>query len=240
MKLRGGARVGWTNASWPLAKLSASPEKLTISICILGTYSFAPDQVLAIERYVKIPFLGWGVQIHHCVADYPQRVIFWCLGNPNTILQGIRDAGFRSTASSSAIPQRRGIAMRWSAIIVAVAVWNAPFLLGSSQLGLFILVPLLFAFGLSIGTLRYPRLQHLILKPDRSVGEIRPFLRLLAFVSGMMLVIFSILLASGAFNRSINPYFPKNSRTAPALLLNGFGIARGGSLSSPRESQLMK
>ena len=57
------------------------------------------------------------------------------------------------------------------------------------------MVALLFAFALSIGTLTSSRLQQLVLKPGRSVGEIRPFLRLLAFVSGFMLVIFSIVFA---------------------------------------------
>jgi hypothetical protein len=46
-----------------------------------------------------------------------------------------------------------------------------------------------------------PKLQRIILKPARSVGEIRPLLRLLAFISGILLIIFSILLACGAFNQ---------------------------------------
>lgn len=95
-----GRRVGWTNATWPLAKLSVGPDKLTISIVLLGTYSFAPHEVSAIERYVVIPVLG-------------------CLGNPDAVLQGIRDSGFVPSASGSSSPQRRGIAMRWSAILIA-------------------------------------------------------------------------------------------------------------------------
>jgi len=81
-------------------------------------------------------------------------------------------------------------------------VWNALFLFDFArssgippQPGPFALVALLFAFALSIGTLTSSRLQQLVLKPGRSVGEIRPFLRLLAFVSGFMLVIFSIVFA---------------------------------------------
>jgi hypothetical protein len=200
--ITGGARVGWTNASWPLAKLSASPDKLTISIALLGTYSFAPDEVSAVERYVMIPVLGWGVRICHCKVDCPQRVIFWCLGSPNTVLQGIRSAGFLPTATAPLSPQHRGIAMRWSAIIAAVIVWNALFFFNHirsgqnpSQPGPIILAPLVFAFALSVGTLKLPQLQRIILKPGRSVGEIEPFLRLLAFVSGLLLIIFSILIA---------------------------------------------
>lgn len=95
----GGARLGWINATWPLAQLSATPDKLTISIRLLGTYSFAPDQVSAITRYVMVPVLGWGIRIHHCNADCPHHVIFWCLGSPDTLLRGIRDSGFLPIAS---------------------------------------------------------------------------------------------------------------------------------------------
>jgi hypothetical protein len=207
--ITGGARVGWMNASWPLAKLSVSPDKLTITIVLLGVYSFAPSEVFAIERYVMIPVLGWGVRIHHCKVDCPKRVIFWCLGNPRGVLQGIRDTGFLPNASGSSFPQHRGMAMRWSAILIAIAIWYGLFFLNNgrsggvpSHPGPLILAPLVFVFVLSLGTLKSPQLQRIILKPGRSVGEIRPFLRLIAFISGMLLVIFSILMASGAFNNA--------------------------------------
>lgn len=204
----GGARIGWTNATWPLAQLSATPDALTISVRLLGSYTFAPSQVAAVERYATIPVLSWGVQIRHCRVDYPQRFIFWCLGSPDTVLRGIHAAGFVPTAPSSAVIQPRGFALRWSAIIIAVAVWNALFLLDFSRFhgtppppGLAALVALAFAFAFSIGTLTSARLQRLVLKSDRSVNEVRSFLRLLAFISGIMLVIFSIILACGGFNQ---------------------------------------
>jgi hypothetical protein len=206
----GGARVGWTNATWPFARLSATNDRLTISVGLLGTYSFAPEQVSAVERYISIPVLGWGIQIRHCRADYPQRVIFWCLGSPDTLLRRIRDAGFLPAGSSSAIPHGRGIAMRWSAILLAIAVWNALLLLDftrsssrPSQPGPFALVALLFAFVLSFGTLISPRLQQLVLKPGRSVGEIRPFLRLLALISGLMVIVFAVVVVYAAFTRRV-------------------------------------
>jgi hypothetical protein len=204
--MTGGARVGWTNASWPLAKLSAVPDQLTLSIRLLGTYRFEPEEVLTIEKYVRIPVIAWGIRIHHCKSDCPQRVIFWCLGNPDTALQGIRSSGFLPAASSSSALQRRGIAIRWTAIIIAIIVWNGLFLLDSashnrqvrSAPGPLILLPLVFALAFSVVTLTSPQIQRLVLKPGRSVGEIRPFLRLLAFISGFLLVVFSILLACGA------------------------------------------
>ena len=101
--------------------------------------------------------------------------------------------------------------MRWSAIIAVIIGWNALFMLDfarpghtPSSPGWFACVALLLVFAVSVGTLTSTTLQRLILKPDRNVGEIRSFLRLLAFVSGLLFVIFSILLASGAFNQAPN------------------------------------
>ena len=58
-----------------------------------------------------------------------QRIIFWTLGSPDTLLRGIHDAGFQPTASSAAIPERRGWAVRWPAIVLAVLGWNSLYLL---------------------------------------------------------------------------------------------------------------
>ncbi len=204
--ITGGARVVWINATWPLAILSVGPERLTIAISVLGTYTFAPDEVSAIERYVMIPVLGSGIRIHHCKPDCPQRVIFWSSRNPEEIIQRIRDTGFAPSASMSVAALRRGIAMRWSAIIIAIVIWNLLFLVDGSlkprdpsHPGPVALTPLIFAFALSVGTMRSRLLQHFILKPGRSVGEIKPFLRLLALISGILLVTFSVPLAFGAF-----------------------------------------
>jgi len=159
-EITGGARLGWTNATWPFARLTAASDKLTISVRLLGTYSFAPEDVSAVERYVLIPVFGWGVRIHHRKTDCPQRVIFWCLGSPDKVLRGIRDSGFRAASSSPAAPQHRSIAMRWSAVIFAILVWNALFFLdfGRSRVvapkpSPLILAPLIFAFAMSVGTL---------------------------------------------------------------------------------------
>jgi hypothetical protein len=205
--ITGGARVGWTNATWPLATLSSGPDKLTLSVKILGTYDFAPDEVSAVEKLVWFPVLASGIQIYHCKADCPQRIIFWCLGSPESVLRGIRDSGFIPAATASARPQRRGIPIRWSAIIIAIVVWNALAILLAShhadsrpQLSPLTFTPLALVFLICIGIEKSALLQRLILKPGRDVGEIRPFLRLLIFISGLLLVIFTILFASGAFN----------------------------------------
>jgi len=202
----GGARVGWTNASYPLARLSVTPDELTLSIRLLGTYTFAPGQVASIERYVMIPVIASGILIDHCRTDYPKRVIFWSWGKPDKVLAGIREAGFQPTAPASEIPPRSGFALRWSTIIIAILLWNALFMLtpffaggNSHKPGPFTILPLAIAFAACLGALYSPALQRLLLKPGRHIGEIRPFLRLLIFILGILLVVFSTLVASGAF-----------------------------------------
>jgi hypothetical protein len=62
---RGGARIGWLNASWPFAKLTSSRKALALSC--LGSFEFSPAQVVAIEPYRW--FLSHGVRIHHNRPD---------------------------------------------------------------------------------------------------------------------------------------------------------------------------
>jgi len=203
----GGARVGLMRAGWPLATLSAMVNKLTLKVRILGTYNFAPEQISAIESYVIIPVLAWGIRIRHNVSDYPENIIFWSLSNPDNILNGIRNSGFAIANSGSALPVYRGFPIRWSAAIIVVVVWSALFLLASpyfetmpSTPGWRACIALLVIFCSSIGTLYSSTLQSMVLKPDRKIGEIKPLLRLLVLISGVMFVGFSIALSSGAFN----------------------------------------
>lgn len=205
LNVTGGAQIGWMNATWPLAQLSSTSDELTVTAYLLGTYTFRPDQVSQVEKFVMIPLLGWGVRIRHCVSDYPQRIIFWCLASPDRLLRRIRESGFVPSASRSLTIEGRGIPVRWSVIITTVAVWNAFFLLDFSRSrgpsptpGLFACIALLLLFTLSVATLRSPSVQRLVLKPGRSVGEIRAVLRLLAFISGIMLVAFSIFLLAAS------------------------------------------
>jgi len=46
----GGARLGWTNATYPLAKLTAGPDKLT-----------APDQIRTLARFCSQPLDSRGM-----------------------------------------------------------------------------------------------------------------------------------------------------------------------------------
>jgi hypothetical protein len=46
IKLTGGARVGWINASWPFAALTVLSSKVTLNSTLLGKYEFRPEDVI--------------------------------------------------------------------------------------------------------------------------------------------------------------------------------------------------
>ena len=88
------------NASWPFAKLSATADKLTLHVKLLGTYTFFPEQVFRIEPQMGFPVLGSGIRIRHGGVSYPETIIFWCMGNPASVLEAIRNAGFNASSPS--------------------------------------------------------------------------------------------------------------------------------------------
>jgi len=125
----GGARIGWMHAGWPLAKLSASATTLSVRAALLGTYTFAPDDVIALESYGSIPIIGRGIRILHSRSDYPEQIIFSCLRNPERLLDDIRLAGFQPRATQTSRVRSRGMPVRWPPIIAMVVAWNVLFLL---------------------------------------------------------------------------------------------------------------
>lgn len=92
---RGGARIGFMNATWPFAALKLTPERLVLEVVLLGTYVFAPDQVTSVEPYGWLPLAGKGVRIGHCVQGYPEKIVFWYLCiNPQHIVDRIKELGY--------------------------------------------------------------------------------------------------------------------------------------------------
>jgi len=190
----GGAQLGWINATWPLANLSVSAEKIELRVGASGKYIFRPESVVDISRYTFIPVLGWGIRIRHCVAAYPDDIVFWCLGNPDKLMERIRETGFGARAAGPPISPRRGSAIRGESALIAGLEWiglialDVSFDHRSAIPGLSsMLVPGLL-FAISIATSWSNAFQRLILKQGRDVGEIRPALNLLMIASGILLV----------------------------------------------------
>ena len=206
----GGARIGFVNYTWPLAKLMATADSLTISTTMfglfgMGTYSFSKSQIVSIVRYGWIPLIGEGIRITHSVADYPQKIVFWC--QPASVLAGISAIGFSPSPNFSEIPDHqsaRGFPLRWAPLIALVVIWNLLIVFEMSSHpdrqpmpGPLSLAALWVVFGVSAAALRFPSVQEFLLKPGRRFGEVRPAVLLVATVSGLMALIFSIIIASG-------------------------------------------
>jgi hypothetical protein len=186
---RGGSRIGWVNASWPLARLSLSTDRLTISG--MGNVEFTPSQVVSFERYGSIPLLASGIRINHNRLDCPEAVVFWCMGSREAVFSAIAHSGFHP--SGLAISRVGGFPVRWSVVIAFVVMWNALFLLdnpfGSVQphtLGPFSLIALLLAFGFVTAIQKSAWLQQVVMRSGHQVGEIKSFLLLLQVVSGFL------------------------------------------------------
>ncbi len=203
MKRTGGVRIGWFHASWPFATLYASPSELRLKVLLSEDYRFRSDQVSGFERIGSIPLLSQGIQINHVVPDYPEKIIFYG-GNPDRLIAAIHDAGFRPTAAAASAPRRDGIPVRWQAILLIVALWNLPFLIeggftpGSapSKIGATQLVALVAFFLASIALQRSKSLQALVLKPGRSMGEIKHVVSLFTLVTGFLSLVFGLIFLS--------------------------------------------
>ena len=92
--LTGGARVGFTSASWPFVRLRVKKDKLQLLGTMLGDLNFTKDDVLSIEPIRIIPKLAQGIRIIHNVEDYKKKIIFWTWRNPKTLIAEITNIGF--------------------------------------------------------------------------------------------------------------------------------------------------
>lgn len=178
---RGGARIGWVNASWPFAKLTVSAGRLAITS--LGSFEFSPSQVISIEPHGSIPLLASGIRVIHNRTDCPEKIIFWCTGNRDSVLRAITQNGFMPTGRPA--ERAAGFPIRWSVVIAVIALWNVLLMLDQWTKSpayppggfavLAVLAVLVFATVVRIS----PRMQHLVLREGHQVGEIKAFLGLL-------------------------------------------------------------
>lgn len=199
LSVTGGVRIGWANASWPFAKLSVSESTLSVKASVLGAYKFAPDEIVALEAYGTIPIIGRGIHIVHSRTDYPETIIFWCFGNPDNLLNDIQAVGFRPRGAWASRPHRRGIPVRWTAVVALVIVWNALFILDGfvpwnapKPPGPFVLLAIGILFAGALALQRSKTVQSWVMKPGRSVAEITSVVMLVQVISGFMLIGFSL------------------------------------------------
>lgn len=189
----GGVKLGWIMVSAPLATLIASPTYLVLKTGGLGTYRFCREDVLSIECNSRA-LLGKSIKITHSNLDAPIGITFFCLENPQKIVEVIHQLGFVPEGHSLGKRVRQGIPVRWAAILIAIAVWNLPFLTAQwypsvVHLRAVTLVILLLGAHLLLAN---SFVQSFILRPGRRVGEIRPFLKLCIFTSWIFVLAYGI------------------------------------------------
>jgi hypothetical protein len=200
---RGGAKIGWVGASWPFGRLTVEMDRLTLKC--LGTYSLASSEVIALEPYGGVPFFANGIRIRHNRADYPETLIFMCVGSRKSVLDTITAKGF--SPKGAVTPRAPGIPIHWTAILCFSVIWNVLFLMDQPNVGAsppstpgpFSVLALFLAFAFCTATRVLPAAQRLVLREGHQFGEIKEFFALMQIVTGGLFVGFSIaLLASYA------------------------------------------
>jgi hypothetical protein len=192
--VRGGAQLGWVNASWPFGRLSVSPRSLTISSPFSRSYVFEPEQVVALEPCGWIPILQRGVRIVHANPRYPSRIVFVGFQSPERLIDRMRQAGFVPAQPDTRAPRRPGLPIRGSFVLLLAAVGAMLFLLdgvgpGRWAGGPSMVLALALLYAAASALPRSTWLQSWVLKPDRSADEIRGALQLIRLASGLVLAI---------------------------------------------------
>ena len=211
--LTGGARIGMANASFPLADLYVDKEVLKINASIVGNLVFQPKDIISIETYSSIPIIGNGIKINHRIEKYNSNVIFWTFKNPNTVIDEIKKTGFLENTNSEIstedlkILERQnqgGFPIKKPVAVFFTIAWNLlflsdiiPFMLQDKKEGLPIGIGVKLALGLvfisSVLALVSGKFRGLILKEGREFDDIKKFIYLTAFITGMLFIQFTVM-----------------------------------------------
>ena len=70
----GGARIGFLNATWPFARLSADGDAIALRLLIVK-FTFPREKIRRLSRYRG--FMSTGLQVEHAVGHYPKFMLFW-------------------------------------------------------------------------------------------------------------------------------------------------------------------
>ncbi|MCG6964250.1 MAG: hypothetical protein LJE95_13400 [Acidobacteria bacterium] len=108
---QGGARIGWWDFTFPLARLSVRTGCLTLATTekvfgfqlyklaadVPNVLIFSPSDVEGLQVIGSIPVFSIGVRIHHSKPEYSPKVIFWTCGTrrgAEALVQRLTDFGF--------------------------------------------------------------------------------------------------------------------------------------------------
>ena len=82
--------MGSLNATVPFARLVVESGKATLRC--FRAYVLTPKNTLC-ERFGSIPLLYSGVRFHCIDVDYPDPLVFWCLGR-RRVVEALENSGF--------------------------------------------------------------------------------------------------------------------------------------------------
>ena len=185
------ARIGGVRSNFPGSKLSVTPSELVFKVTLLGTYKFAPRDIIGFEPNKGL--YGGNIFIKHNVADYPEKISLTYKGTANELTLKLNQHGFIPSGITDLSRLRKGIPVRWVFLIAAILLWSALLLFGEKQQdSLYSMIAIALMFAATFMIPKSETLQKLILKPDRRVGEIVPILSLLKLISGILLA-FSLI-----------------------------------------------
>ncbi len=184
---------------------------MKINASLIGKLIFRPEDIISIEPYSIIPFLGQGIKINHRVKNYNSKIIFWTFQKPEIVMNEIEKVGFFERINSEIsledeeiikMQQQGSFPIKKSIAIIFVVLWNLLFL---SDFILFFqgvnkdMFPfgngIKMAIGLvmitSILTLISSNFRTIILKEGRDINEIKQFIYFLIVICGLMLLSFT-------------------------------------------------
>lgn len=212
IKLTGGAKIGMANATIPFATLKVNKERLELNASIIGNLTFQPSDIISIEPYTMIPIIGQGIKINHRVSIYKEKVVFWTLKNPNSVVRQIQETGFLSNENQvnqkidRTITEKQatgGFPIKKGFAIGVIVVWNLlfltdfiPFFLGEKDgfpIGNGVLAAIGLLFLTALFSLISVGFRRLILKDGRELNDIKKFAIFAMIISGFMLLQFGLI-----------------------------------------------
>lgn len=207
IKMTGGVKVGFLQASWPMGTLVIGPDRLDLHASLFGSYSFAPKDIVHIEPVSGI--LSSGIRIHHRVDQYNKRIEFFCFKNPEKVVETIRKSGFMNqteTQQQAAIEKKQqfcGFPFRISAVLVVLTGWLLllfsnfrRYTTGADTLVIFLKGAILataYLFMVGFITSFLPPVRKLVLRQGREIAEVKNFLYFLMFMTGLMFILLNII-----------------------------------------------
>ncbi len=226
LKYTGGARIGFSRATWPFASLTVTKESLNLNAFITGNLSFTKDDIISIKPHFGV--FGIGLKIEHKVPEYNKKVIFLTF-NAQSIINDIKNIGFLDKITSIVSEKLRneikekqkygGFPLKTSFGIAVVIIWNLLFFIdiktsfidSSEGFPTGRILALTFVLIVSILILISKDFRHLALNKGKELKDINVFLFFLMFICIIILVGTIALIPIKKTNNKYKPEILKTS-----------------------------